>query len=486
MQNIKVNRKKTRFSSDPSRVINKFYYPGNERRAKNIINRVLNLSDFSVKNLLEQILSNFEHRHRNLQGVFIRNYQNVKMFISDPKNLSEDRKLLIGSYFTHEYSIEAAGFFNPSMVPHPDQENAKKGEMKFILSFRATGEGHVSSIEFRSGKLDKYNNMLMDTAYHRCETPEIIMKAVYEKKSLLKKIKQLEMENDITKNIFKNLPSTFPFERLHEKIEKIKKDYPHSHALTHTINMVYFLARSNHQRYFQPESHISERVLFPVSKEAIKGLEDARFVRFCDDSGEVIYYATYTAYNGFEILPMLLLTQDFLSFNFCAIAGAAVKDKGMALFPRKIDGKYIMISRIDGENMYLMKSDVVDFWNKAQLFQSPKHPWEFFQIGNCGPPIETAQGWLLLTHGVGPMRCYCIGAELLDLKNPSKIIAQLSEPILLPEAREREGYVPNVVYSCGGLIHNNELVLPYAMSDSSCGIATINMDEMMSAFAQSH
>jgi predicted GH43/DUF377 family glycosyl hydrolase len=183
---------------------------------------------------------------------------------------------------------------------------------------------------------------------------------------------------------------------------------------------------------------------------------------------------------------MLLSTSDFLSFNFCTISGAAVKNKGMALFPRKIDGKYFMLSRIDGENIYLMKSNLVDFWNKAQMFQSPKHPWEFFQIGNCGPPIETAQGWLLLTHGVGPMRCYCIGAELLDLKNPSKIIAQLSEPILLPEAREREGYVPNVVYSCGGLIHNNELVLPYAMSDSSCGIATVNMDELMSAFAQSH
>ncbi len=486
MQTIKVNRKETRFSSDPSRVINKFYYPGSEHRAKNIINRVLNLTDYSVKNLLEQILSNFEHRHRNLKEVFNRNYQNVRMFIPDQKNLSEDRKLLIGSYFTHEYSIEAAGFFNPSMVPHPSQKSANKGEMTFILSFRATGEGHVSSIEFRSGKLDKYNNMLMDTAYHQCETPEIIMNEVYEKKFFLKNIRHLEMENDITKNIFKNLPSTFSFEILQDKIEKIKNSFPHSHTFTHTINMVYLMARSNHQRYFRPESHISERVLFPVSKEAIKGLEDARFVRFCFDNGEVTYFATYTAYNGFEIFPMLLSTSDFLSFNFCTITGAAVKDKGMALFPRKIDGKYFMFSRIDGENLYLMKSDSVDFWNKAQLFQSPKHPWEFFQIGTCGSPIETEHGWILLTHGVGPMRCYCIGAELLDLKNPSKIIAQLKEPILLPEAREREGYVPNVVYSCGGLIHNSELVLPYAMSDSSCGIATIKMDELMSAFAQSH
>ncbi len=222
-----------------------------------------------------------------------------------------------------------------------------------------------------------------------------------------------------------------------------------------------------------------------MSKEAIKGLEDARFVRFHDDNGEIFYYATYTAYSGFEILPMMLRTEDFLSFKFCAMAGAVVKNKGMALFPRKIDGKYTMISRIDGENMYLMKSDSIDFWDKAHLFQRPKHPWEFYQIGNCGSPIETSEGWLLLTHGVGPMRTYSIGAELLELKNPSKIIAQLPEPILMPLPREREGYVPNVVYSCGGMIHNDELVLPFAMSDSSCGVATINMDELMKAFAQS-
>ncbi|MCK4558953.1 MAG: glycoside hydrolase family 130 protein [Calditrichia bacterium] len=485
MQNIKVNRRETRFSSDSSRVINKFYYPGNEQRARNIINRVLNLSDYTTLNLLEQILSRFEHRHRNLKNVFKRNYQNVAMFIPDQDHLSETRKLLIGSYFTHEYSVEAAGFFNPSMVIHPDQKNLQKGELRFIMSFRATGEGHVSSIEFRSGKLDKYNNMLLHRAYHRFETPEIIMKAIYEKKFFLEKIRQLRMGNDITKNIFIKLPSKFSFDELQNTIESVKNKYPDDHILRATVNEVYFLARSNHERYFRPESHISERVLFPVSKEAIKGLEDARFVCFHEDNGEIIYHATYTAFSGFEILPMMLRTKDFLSFNFCAMAGAVVKNKGMALFPRKIDGKYTMISRIDGENMYLMKSDSIDFWDKAHLFQKPKHPWEFFQIGNCGSPIETSEGWLLLTHGVGPMRTYCIGAELLDLKNPSKIIAQLPEPILMPLPREREGYVPNVVYSCGGMIHNNELVLPFAMSDSSCGVATINMDELMKAFAQS-
>ena len=485
MHNITVNRKETKFISDPSRVINKFLYPGNEQRARNIINRVLNLSEYSSLNLLEQILSRFEHRHRDLKNVLLRNYQNVAMFIPDQNHISETRKLLIGSYFTHEYSIEAAGFFNPSIVVHPDQNNLLKGELKFILSFRATGEGHVSSIEFRSGKLDKYNNMLMDQAYHRFETPEIVMKAVYEKKFFLKKIKQLKMRNDITKNIFINLPSTFSFDELQKKIERVKNRFPHDHMLNETVNMVYFLARSNHERYFRPESHVSERVLFPVSKEAIKGLEDARFVRFQEDNGDIIYYATYTAFNGFEILPMILSTNDFLRFSFWAMTGSVIKDKGMALFPRKIDGKYTMISRIDGENMYLMKSDSIDFWDKAFLFQRPKYPWEFFQVGNCGSPLETSEGWLLLTHGVGPMRTYCIGALLLNLKNPLKIIARLADPILIPLPSEREGYVPNVVYSCGGLIHNNELVLPFATSDSSCGVATVKMDELMKAFAQS-
>jgi predicted GH43/DUF377 family glycosyl hydrolase len=485
MQKISVRRRETRFSSDPSRIINKFYYPGNKRRAKNIINRVLNLSDDSVTDLLEEILYNFAHRHRNLKEVFNRNYQNVEMLIPNQNKLSEARKLLIGSYFTHEYSIEAAGFFNPSMVVHPDQRKIKKGEMRFILSFRATGEGHVSSIEFRSGKLDKYNNMFMEPALHHCETPEIIMKAIYEKKFFLRKLNELQLENNIIKNVFNKLPSKFTFEELQKTLEAEKKEIHLSRTSKDVINLIYFLARSNHERHFRPGSDISERVLFPVSKEAIKGLEDARFVRFCENDGEVIYYATYTAYNGFEILPMMLKTTDFLSFHFCPLTGAAVKDKGMALFPRRIDGKYVTISRIDGENLYFMKSDYIDFWDKAQQLQRPKHPWEFFQIGNCGSPIETNEGWLLLTHGVGPMRTYCIGAELLDLKNPLKIIAQLLEPILMPLPREREGYVPNVVYSCGGLIHNNELVLPYAISDSSCGMATININELMKAFAQS-
>lgn len=484
MQKITVKRKETRFTSDSSRVINKFYYPGNKRRAKNIINLVIQLPEEKIKHLLEDVLYNFAHRHRNIEEVFTRNYKNVDSLIPTQNHLSEDRKLLIGSYFTHEYSIEAAGFFNPSIVVHPDQRKMKKGELKVVLSFRATGEGHISSVEFRSGKLDKYNNMFIDSSHHHCETPEIMMKEHYKKSFFIKKFKQVNVENKITENIFKNLPVEFSFAELQDKIETLKEKHPHNHIFTDTINMVYFLARSSHQCHFRSESHLSERVLFPFSKEAIKGLEDARFVRFFDDDGESAYYATYTAYNGSDVLPMMLKTLDFQLFDFCPMAGAAVKDKGMALFPRKINGRFNMISRIDGENMYLMNSHLIDFWDEAELFQYPRQPWEFFQVGNCGSPIETKNGWLVLTHGVGPMRTYCIGAILLDLKNPLKIIARLIDPILIPLPRERNGYVPNVVYSCGSLIHNNELVLPYAISDSSCGVATINMDELMKAFEE--
>jgi predicted GH43/DUF377 family glycosyl hydrolase len=322
----------------------------------------------------------------------------------------------------------------------------------------------------------------MEPAHHQCETPDIIMRAVYEKKFFKRKLKELQLENGIINNIFNKLPAKFTFEELQNTLETVKKESHPTWTNKDIINLIYFLARSNHERHFRSVTDISERVLFPVSKEAIKGMEDARFVRFDDDNGKIVYYATYTAYNGFEILPMMLKTTDFLSFYFYPLTGAAVKDKGMALFPRRIDGKYMMISRIDGENLYLMKSDHLDFWNEAQQLQTPQHAWEFFQIGNCGSPIETNEGWLLLTHGVGPMRTYCIGAQLLDLNDPSKIIGQLPEPLLMPLATEREGYVPNVVYTCGGLIHNNELVLPYATSDSSCGLATINMDELMNGF----
>jgi predicted GH43/DUF377 family glycosyl hydrolase len=246
-----------------------------------------------------------------------------------------------------------------------------------------------------------------------------------------------------------------------------------------TINNINWLANSNYKIKFDEKSKISERVIFPVSENESRGIEDARFVKFFDDNGETRYYATYTAYNGVCILPHLLETKDFLNFDIITLNGKAVQNKGMALFPRKINGKFVMLSRQDGENNYIMFSEHLHFWNEAKIIQEPVMPWEFVQVGNCGSPLEINEGWLVLTHGVGSMRQYSIGVVLLDLEDPSKIIARLEEPLLIPTEEEREGYVPNVVYSCGSLIHNNMLIIPYAMSDITSGIASVEVKDLV-------
>lgn len=481
MNQISVRRTEAKFVSDPSRVITKFYYPGSKQRARHVIRRVLSLPEDRAKEVLGQVCRDFSHRHRHIEKVFRSHYDHVEKYVPSQHTLSEARKLLIGAYFTSEYSIEAAGFFNPSIVPHPNQRKIKEGEIRFILSFRATGEGHISSIEFRSGILDKYNHVIMDPVLRYAETPAITMRPSYEKEYFARIFREMGLRNSISGDILEQLPETFTFTQLQSILEAEKRSRDASIPLRDILSTIYWIARSNHERKFRRGTHMSERVLFPVSKKAVKGLEDARFVRFTDTDGTVRYYATYTAYNGIDILPMLLRTDDFETFHFNMMSGDSVKDKGMALFPRKIDGKYVMIARIDGENLYIMSSDIVEVWTGAEILQTPVQPWELVQIGNCGSPIETPDGWLLLTHGVGPMRQYAIGAILLDRHEPSKVIAQLEEPLLVPHATEREGYVPNVVYSCGGMVHRGELVLPYAMSDSSCGLVTVPMDELLSA-----
>ena len=241
---------------------------------------------------------------------------------------------------------------------------------------------------------------------------------------------------------------------------------------------IMWLAKSNYELQFKLDQELSEKIIFPASQNDSNGIEDARFVRFVDDDGSVTYYATYTAYNGRDILPQIIETKDFLTFKMITLNGKFSKNKGMALFPRKINGKYMMISRVDGENLYLMSSDNLHFWQNAELIKGPENAWEFIQIGNCGSPIETDNGWILLTHGVGPMREYSIGVILLDIENPNKIIGNMREPLLICNQDEREGYVPNVVYSCGSIIHNNNLIIPYAMSDTCSGIVTVTLSEL--------
>lgn len=417
---LKINRLNKKFQPDCSRVIIKPHIPKDGNRTKRIIMRVLDLNEEIAKDVLDTVIKSFCKRHKDLLEAFDCNYNKVKNYIPQDINLSNTKKMLIGAYFSAEYSIQAAAFFNPSIVPHPEQNGLPEGSLKFILSFRSVGEGHISSIEFRSGCVDKDCNFTFDEISCHAECAKVA-------------------------NSFNQ--------------EEIKPDY---------------------ELQFSCNCDLSEKVIFPMSKCDCNGIEDARFVRFVDDNGEVTYYATYTAYNGIEILPKLLETKDFIHFKMNTLHGEFSKNKGMALFPRKINGKYMMVSRIDGENLYIMSSDNLYFWDNATLLKTPENAWEFIQIGNCGSPIETEYGWVLLTHGVGPMRQYCIGITLLDIAEPFKVLNNMVEPLIVPTEEEREGYVPNVVYSCGAIMHNNNLIIPYAMSDSYSGIITVSVSELFS------
>jgi predicted GH43/DUF377 family glycosyl hydrolase len=477
----KVIRKEKKILGDDSRVITRPHIPGGVHRIPKIIQRIVDLPDRTAEDLLEQIMLDFSRRHKDIKSVFEHHLNAVKDYVPPNVVLSETRKALIGAYFTSEYSIESAALFNPSIVLHPDQSGVDKGGLRFIMSLRATGEGHVSSIVFRSGILDEHNMFLFDPVSDYVETPDIQLNPVYDRHLFQLKLHEMEACNEVTAHLLEQLPEEFTYNELKERIEALRAEPVFSGARQNeTFDIVYWLANSNYELNFRPDHRISERVIFPVSENESRGIEDARFVQFFDDNGGFTYYATYTAYNGFRILPQLIETKDFIKFRIITLNGEAVQNKGMALFPRKIDGRYAMLSRQDGENNHIMFSDNIHFWQESEIIQEPTRPWEFIQIGNCGSPLETDEGWIVLTHGVGPMRQYCIGAMLLDLENPAKIIARLDEPLLTPREEEREGYVPNVVYTCGALIHNGDLVIPYAMSDLISGIATVGVSELIS------
>jgi predicted GH43/DUF377 family glycosyl hydrolase len=477
-----IKRKRNKILGDSSRVITRLHLPDGEYRISKIIQRIVDLPETMAEVVLAQVLINFSERHKNIKRVFSRHLDEVKEYIPKEAVLSETKKALVGAYFTMEYSIESAALFNPSIVLHPDQKHLERGSLRFIMSLRATGEGHVSSIVFRSGILDSDNRVLFNPTSDFVETPEVLLDSIFDRHLFDLKLLEMGASNEVTAHLLEQLPEEFTYKELKNKIESLRATplFP-APRQNKIFEVMSWLINSNYEINFHPHHRISERVIFPFSKNESRGIEDARFVRFIDNNGEVTYYATYTAYNDLTILPQLITTRDFLKFNIMTLNGKAVQNKGMALFPRKIDDCYVMLSRQDGENNHIMFSDNIHFWQESKIIQEPARPWEFIQIGNCGSPLETDRGWIVLTHGVGPMRQYCIGAILLDLENPAKIIARLEEPLLSPHEEEREGYVPNVVYSCGAIIHNNELVIPYAMSDVMSGIATVRVNELITA-----
>ena len=374
--------------------------------------------------------------------------------------------------------------FNPSIIEHPDQTGLGNGEKRVILSLRSTGEGHISSIVFRRGILNNAGDFIIRPPGDLIEEAEIIKRHKYEKEDFFHKLLEMDISPALTELMIAGLPGQFEYRQLVRKVNEVLKNNNLSPEKHRAVEKTIWLADAHYEVSFSLDTDISERVLFPVSETESKGIEDARFVRFRHENGKFTYYATYTAYDGVTILPKLLQTDDFYDFKVIPLHGPYASNKNLALFPRKINGRYAMLSRVDGVNNYIMFSDTIHVWEKAQVLQEPQRPWEFIQIGNCGSPIETEKGWLLITHGVGPMRKYCIGASLLDLDDPAREIGRLKEPLIVPDEEEREGYVPNVVYTCGSIIHNNELIVPYAMSDYCTGFANISMDELLDTLQQ--
>ncbi|MBN2595661.1 glycoside hydrolase family 130 protein [Labilibaculum sp.] len=474
-----ISRKTIKLMRDSSRVITRAHIPGGLWRIDHIIDRVLKLSEEEAGKLMHTICDQFNDRHKNIEQQMMEHFDNVSEFLPHNITISKIKKVLIGAYFTMEYSIESAALFNPSMIPHPDQSNLPKGCLRFIMSLRATGEGHISSIVFRSGVINKDDSIFFDPISEFVETSKMRHNPFYDSHLFQLKLEDLNAWDETSSRVMEQIPDRFTFQELKVSIGVLHMD-PDFTCNDETIRILFWLANSNYNIQFDENCGVSERVIFPYSENENRGIEDARFVKFHNEDDETIYYATYTAYNGVSILPQLIETKDFLNFNVITLNGKAVQNKGMALFPRKIKGRYVMLSRQDGENNHIMFSDHLHFWQESKIIQEPTKPWEFIQIGNCGSPIEIKEGWLVLTHGVGPMRQYSIGAILLDLDDPSKIIAQLEEPLLTPNEEEREGYVPNVIYSCGGLIYNHKLIIPYAMSDISSGIATIEVNDLLS------
>lgn len=474
-----VKRLRDKFMCDSSRVITRFFSLGDETRTRGLITRILTMAPDSMERTLQSVLKGFASRHRDIRSVLFDNYEQVSGYVNDSYRLSMNQKLLLGAYFTSEYSVESAALFNPSIVVHPNQDGIGSGCLRFILTLRAVGEGHISSMVFRSGILDKNNSVVLDSVSPYVERAQVEVNPSYDRHTFLLKLEELGASNSFVQSVFASLPDSFSLRQLHESMENVRLEEPSSLILRESMEIIDWIAESNYMASFSPQTTLSERVIFPVAHHESKGMEDARFVRFTDENDEMRYFATYTASDGHNILPMLLHTEDFLSFSMRTLNGVAIRNKGLALFPRRVNGKYMMVSRQDGENMYIMESDNIDFWHEATVLQRPEFEWELVQIGNCGSPIETKAGWLLLTHGVGPLRQYCISATLLDLATPSKVIGRLVEPLIAPREQERDGYVPNVVYSCGALVHADSLVIPYAMSDTSAGIATVPLGPLL-------
>jgi predicted GH43/DUF377 family glycosyl hydrolase len=429
----------------------------------------------------------FHDRHRNLAEVVADHYDAVKQYVPNEASMSGSRKLVIGACFTMEYSIEAAALFNPSMVPMIDQSGLPQGSSRFLMSLRATGEGHISSIVFRSGVIDADNNIDIDPASPFTRQLDVAEDVEYDKRLFRQKLTEMGAYNQVAQSILDGMPDRGVLADLKEAIQETRRASHAPETINGAAETMLWVIRSNYTLRVPEATDPSEVVIFPISETESHGIEDVRLVRFTDDDGTARYFGTYTAYDGRSIMPQLLeiaAEPDGVLVHIHTMSGQEAQNKGMALFPRKLGGQYAMIGRLDNENLFLMFSDDIQYWDQAEILQRPQFGWEIVQIGNCGSPLETEAGWLLLTHGVGPMRQYCIGATLLDRDDPSRVIGQTRKPLLIPTEEESSGYVPNVVYSCGGMIHNDTLIIPYAMSDMASGFATVPLPDLLAVLQE--
>lgn len=477
---VRVRRQALRLSPDQGRVVLRSLGFGSDADYGKVIGRVLALPEDEVRRTLDEVLADFAARHRWLVKRLLARFHYLEHRLPPGADLSEARKLLLGSYFMYEYSAESAALFNPSIVAHPDQDKVPPGSLRFLLSLRSTGEGHISSVQFRSGLVDARGRVRVDPASRFLTEPELVENATYHRALFERKVAEMGLAGAWADRLLGGLGECFTLEELRRSIKAaLQERAPGRHiGEDDTAKGLWLLAQSNYDVRFPPDQELSERIIFPVTPMQSNGLEDVRLTAF-QDGGKTVYYATYTAYDGRNVLPQLFETEDFRHFKFATLNGPGVQNKGMALFPRKIGGRYAMLSRQDGENIYLMYSDNVHFWGESSRLLSPALPWDFLKLGNCGSPIETPAGWLVLSHGVGPLRRYRLGAFLLDLRDPSKVLGRLRTPLMSPQGGEREGYVPNVLYTCGALVHGGNLLVPYGMADRETGFAVIALKDLL-------
>lgn len=481
-----VTRSPARLSADPARVITQLFVPGQEgfeykeSRTGVVLARILALSDEEVASALDDVMIRFDGRHRDLVRVFRRHSAEVADRLGPDVRISDERMMLLGAVFTSEYAIEAAALCNPSIVTHPDQSGVAAGSIRFVLSVRGIGEGHRSSIGFRTGVVDSAGGLSVDECAHWA-TVGTTVAVLLDANVFRVELARLEEGGEAAAYVLDALGDRFIGAELVRQLAKLQNHLSTRGRAHETIAEIRAIAERTYGIEFPSQTSISERVLCPSMPAEAGGMEDARFVRFVDDDGSVTFYATYTAYSGTHISQQLLKTRDFQTFVSTPLVGRAAANKGLALFPRRIGGRFVALSRADRESNTIAYSDRPFAWTSAVPCQQPLQTWEVLQLGNCGPPMETDEGWLVLTHGVGPMRTYRIGAILLDLEDPTRVLGRLAEPLLSPAFDEQNGYVPNVVYSCGALIHADKLVLPYGIGDAAIGFATMPVPELLRA-----